>query len=119
MRIEGVEDEEADSEIWDQCEEKVSSMLKSKLNINNLKIERAHKTPRRKKKHNKGKPRTIIFKLHSYEDKESIMRNIYQLKDTGYYINEDFRNATLNIRAELWDEVKRLRGEGYYAVISY
>ena len=27
--------------------------------------------------------------------------------------------ATLNIRAELWDEVKRLRGEGYYAVIKY
>ena len=47
------------------------------------------------------------------------MRNIYQLKDTSYYINEDFSNATLNIRAELWDEVKRLRGEGYYAVISY
>ena len=47
------------------------------------------------------------------------MRNVYQLKDTGYYINEDFSKATLNIRAELWDEVKRLRGEGYYAVIKY
>ena len=47
------------------------------------------------------------------------MLNVYQLKDTDYYINEDFSKATLNIRAELWDEVKRLRGEGYYAVIKY
>ena len=47
------------------------------------------------------------------------MQSVYQLKDTGYYTNEDFSKATLNIRAELWDEVKRLRGEGYYAVIKY
>ena len=37
----------------------------------------------------------------------------------GYYINENFSEATLNIRAELWDEVKRLRDEGYFAVIKY
>ena len=35
------------------------------------------------------------------------MQSVYQLKDTGYYTNEDFSKATLNIRAELWDEVKR------------
>ena len=46
------------------------------------------------------------------------MRNAYQWKDTGYYINEDFSKATSNIRAESWDEVKRLREEGYYAVIK-
>ena len=47
------------------------------------------------------------------------MQNVYQLKDTGYYINENFSKATLNIRAEFWDEVKRLREEGYYTVIKY
>ena len=57
--------------------------------------------------------------MHSYDDKESVMRIVCQLKDTGYYINEDFSKDTLNIRAKLWDEVKRLRGEGYYAVIKY
>ena len=44
---------------------------------------------------------------------------MYQLKDTGYYINEDFSKATLNIRAQLWDEVKRPRAEGYFVVIKY
>ena len=47
------------------------------------------------------------------------MRNVYELKDTGYYINEDFSKATLNIRADLWDKVKRLREEGYFYVIKY
>ena len=66
---------------------------------------------RRKRSHNKDKPRTIVFKLHSYEDKERIMRNVYQLKDTDYYINKDFSKATLNVRAEMWDEGKRLHAE--------
>ena len=35
------------------------------------------------------------------------------------YINEDFSKATLNIRVELWDDVKQLRGEGYHAVIKF
>ena len=46
------------------------------------------------------------------------MRNVHELKDTGYYINEDFIKAPLNIRADLWDKVKRLRGEGYSDVIK-
>ena len=66
---------------------------------------------RRKRNHNKDKPRTIVFKLHSYEDKERIMRNVYQLKDTDYYINKGFSKATLNVKAELWDEGKRLDAE--------
>ena len=118
MRIEGVKEEEADKETWDKCKEKCS-ILKSKLKINNLKIERTDIVPRRKRSHNKEKPRKIVFKLHPYEDKDSIMRNVYRLKNTGYYINEDVSKATLNIRVELWDEVKRLRGVGYYAVVKY
>ena len=48
------------------------------------------------------------------------MRNAYQLKDTGYYINEeDFNKVALIIRAELWDEIKEFRGEGFYGVIKY
>ena len=91
LRAEGVEEEEeTDNETSDQCKEKVSSILKSKLKINNLKTDRVHRIPRRKRIRNKDKPRTIVFKLHSSEDKESIMRNVYQLKDTGYFKNEEF-----------------------------
>ena len=58
-RIEGVE-EEADDKNWDQCKEKVSIILKSKLKINNVKIDLAHRIPRRKRSHNKDKPRTML-----------------------------------------------------------
>ena len=102
----------------EKVKRKVSSILKSKLKINNVEIERAHRLTR-KKSHNKDKPRVIVFKLHSYENKESIMWHVYHLKDTGYIINEGSSKATLNISAELWDKVKRLRGESYFAVIKY
>ena len=45
----------------------------------------------KKRRHNKNKPCTIVFKLHSYECKENIMRNVYQLKNTGYYISKYFK----------------------------
>ena len=47
------------------------------------------------------------------------MQNVCQLKNTGYYINEDSSKTTMNIRAGLWGKVKRLRGEGYCAVIKF
>ena len=47
------------------------------------------------------------------------MQNVYQLKDTDYYINKDFSEAILNIRIDLWDELKQLREEVYYAIIKY
>ena len=48
MRIEGVDEKEAESKTWDQRKEKVSSILKSKLKINNAKIERARGVPKGK-----------------------------------------------------------------------
>ena len=58
-RIEGVEEDD-DDENWDQCKEKISIILKSKLKINHVKIDRAHRIPRRKRSHNKDKPRTML-----------------------------------------------------------
>ena len=60
MRIEGVDEKEAESKTWDQCKEKVSSILKSKLKVNNAKIKRARGVPKRKRSHNKDNPRTIL-----------------------------------------------------------
>ena len=62
LRTEGVEEEEVNNETWNQCKEKVSTILKSKLKINNVKLERDHRIPGRKRSHNKDKHRTIVFK---------------------------------------------------------
>ena len=50
LRIEGVaEEEEVDDENWNQSKEKVSSISKSKLKVNNVKIEQSLRLPRRKR----------------------------------------------------------------------
>ena len=49
MKIEGFKEGKAGSETWNQCKEKVSGILKSKLKIKNVKIERAQRIPKGKK----------------------------------------------------------------------
>ena len=42
--------------------------------------------------------RTIVAKFSSYKTKETTLKNARKLKDTGYYINEDFSKETVEIR---------------------
>ena len=83
--------------------EKVQSIFINKLNLDDIKIERAHRMGRGQD----GKNRTDIIKLQ-----RQIGHNAKNLKGTGYYINEDFSYETTMIRKELWEEVKQLRLQG-------
>ena len=53
----------------------------------------------------------IVFKLLSLKDKVKVLENCQKLRGSHIYINEDFCQATLQYRKELWKEVKRLREE--------
>ena len=55
--------------------------------------------------------RTIVCKLLNYKDKVKILRSCKKLKCTNIFINEDFCEATMQYRQDLWKEVKRLREE--------
>ena len=77
---------------------------------NDIIIERAHRA-RKSKCGKKDQPRTIVCKLLSYKDKVKVLQNCKKLKGSHIYINEDFCQATLQYRKELWKEVKRLRQE--------
>jgi len=68
------------------------------MGITGIEIERAH---RMGKKQQENRPRTIIFKLLNWKQKELILKNTKKLKDTGIYINEDFSDATIEIRKHL------------------
>ena len=111
LRIDGIA--ESENESWEECEEKIKKVLKQEMNINNVNIERAH----RMGKKNTNRPRTIIFKLLNWKEKEHIIRNSYKLKDTGVYINEDFSAATMEIRKGLLEKMKQQRQEGKYSII--
>ena len=113
IRIEGVVQESYES--WDQTETMVNNLLKDKLEIENVKIERAHRTGRT----NEEKTRTIVCKLLDYKDKLKIMQNRKKLKGTNIYINEDFSKETREHRKKLWEEVKVLRSQGEIAYLNY
>ena len=52
-----------------------------------------------------------MCKLLSYKDTAKLLQNCKKLKVTHIYINEDFCQATLQYRKELWKEGKWLREE--------
>ena len=107
--IDGVEEENGES--WDDCERKVKEIFMSKLELeNDIIIKRAHRAGK-SKYGKKDQPRTIVCKLLSYKDKVKVLQNCKKLKGSHIYINEDFCQATLQYRKELWKEVKRLREE--------
>ena len=47
------------------------------------------------------------------------LKNSNKLKDTGFYINEDFAEETQKLRASLVPEMKRMRAEGKFAFIKF
>ena len=109
LQIDGVAEE--NGETWDDCERKVKEIIIDKLELeNDIITERAHRA-KKSKYGKKDQPRTIVCKLLSYKDKVKVLQNCKKLKGSHIYINEDFCQATLQYRKELWKEVKRLREE--------
>ena len=66
-------------------------------------IERAHRVKRDKNKKS-NIPRTIVCRILNYKDKVKILENAKKLKISNIFINEDFCQATLDHRKELWKE---------------
>ena len=77
---------------------------------NDITTERDRRT-KKSKYGKKDQPRRILCKLLSYKDKVKVLQNCKKVKGSRIYINEDFCQATLQCRKELWKEVKQLRKE--------
>ena len=63
IRTDGIK--EHNKESWEECEKRIHSMLKERLDIENVEIERAHRAVRK----SRNKPRTIVCKLLRFKDK--------------------------------------------------
>ena len=48
-----------------------------------------------------------------------ILRNVYKLKGSDIFIIEDFSKQTMDLRKQLWKEVKQLRLEGKISYLNY
>ena len=113
IRIDGIK--EHNNESWEECERRVNSMLKERLDIENVEIERAHRGGRK----SRSKPRTIVCKLLRFKDKQNILRKAKLLKGTNVFINEDYCQGTAAYRQELWAEVKVLRSQAKIAYLNH
>ena len=69
---------EHNKESWEECERRVHSMLKERLDIENVETECAHRAGTK----NRNNPRTIVCKLLRFKDKQNILRKAKLLKGT-------------------------------------
>ena len=114
LRIDGIAEDQNES--WHECEEKVLEVIKGKLEIQDpIEIDRCH----RMGKHKRNRPRTIIFKLNKFKDKQKILQNARNLKDTGIFIYEDFCDDTMELRKSLWEQVLEHHRQNKIAYLNY
>ena len=106
---------EHNKESWEECERRVHSMLKERLDIENVEIERAHRAKRK----SRNKQRTIACKLLRFKDKQNILKKAKLLKRTNIFIHEDYCLDIVECRKELWEEDKVSRSQGKIAYLNY
>ena len=97
VRFDGIPETKNDT--WGETETKLRKFLYDELDITEeLYIEQAHRVARNKSNKEASddlaKPRTVIPKLLNYKEKEEIMKRAFKLKDTGFYIRDDYSKET-------------------------
>lgn len=76
---------EFNGEKKDDCFQKVIDVLKNEMKLDNIALDRCHRMGPRNKK-----PRSIIFKVHNFQDREKIWKARDQLKGKKIRISEDY-----------------------------
>ena len=89
-------------------------MLKERLDIENVEMERAHRAGTK----SRSKPRTIVCNC-LFKDKQNILRKAKLLRGTNIFINKDYCQNTVEYRKELREEVKVLQSQGKIANLNY
>ena len=115
--------EEVNDEKWEVTEEKVKRFIKEDLGISDeIKIERAHRFGSKYYEDKTRRNRTIIAKFLDYKDKDKVIKTyrekrIYDQK--VHFVNEDFSEATAEVRKGLFAKVKDLKRRGIKAYVNY
>ena len=119
IRIIGLE--ELKDENSEQTQHKVNKLIADKLKLSDcqvLKSFRAGKNIPTTVEELREKPRPIIAELSSISNKMSCLKMSKNLKGTKIYVNEDVCRATLDIRLQKMDLLKKKREEGCIAYFS-
>ena len=113
IRIDGILEEENESR--DTTEEKVKKFLAEKLNPEEaVHVERAHLVGR-VVSGSRRRPRTIVYKLRDFKQKEQILKMTRRIKPVGLYLNEDLAKETLDKREEQRPKLEEAKRNGKVA----
>ena len=84
------------------------------------KIERTHRRSSRQNNTNNGNnPQTIMCSLVRYKEKVKILQKVKKLRGTNIFIKENFSRETMELRKQLWKEVKAHRDKGRVSYLSH
>ena len=114
IRISGIR-ELPNGETWEQTAEQVSNLLKDKLQLPAMKLERANRV----RQPGYLAPRTIVARFEHFGDREAAIRNARKLKGTGIYFNEDLCPASQKIVRKQIPLLKQARVDGKIAYFRY
>ena len=73
IRVDGIAEDP--KETWEESEEKLKKVIKEQLKIDEIVIERAHRTGDKQYAKQKYRPRTIVAKIHNFKGKQKIFKN--------------------------------------------
>ena len=90
-------------------------MLKERLDIENVEIERAHRVERK----SRNKPRTTVCYFLRFKDKQNVLRKAKSLEETEIFINKDYCKDTAEYTKKQWEAVKLLGSQGKTAYLNY
>ena len=115
LRFGGIKEHENGS--WEYCENRIYDLLGKKLemDIENVVIERAHRT----EKTSKNRSWPIVAQFSFYKDKMNVLKNCKKFKNTRFSIFEGFSRETAAIRKEKWQEVLANREKGMISYLNY
>ena len=96
----------------ENCEEIITKIIENRSIFDNYEvpIDRAHRIGR-KKEGPDAKPRPIIVRFTYYKDKEAIISNGRNFKNSGVAVSADYSKVTLGIHRDLIQQAKIAQGE--------
>ena len=116
LRFDGMD--ESPYETWEQTQNKVQRLLRDKLELGTVQLERAHRVGSR---FDQGatRPRTVVARFYKFEDRQMALKNSSKLKNTNIFINEDLCGSSVQVRKNLLPELRKARNEGKIAYFSH
>jgi hypothetical protein len=101
-------------------EEVLKDFIKTKMKMGDkadeLNFERVHRAGPLQNNH---RPRKIVAKFSAFKQREEVRGLAKNLKDTNYFVNEQFPPEIVEQRKKLLPTMKKARSDGKKAYISY